>query len=528
MTTTSAALAAYSFVEPYAQWQAPLASADITALTSVLRGAWSALTADAVADGCYTAPVLVRWAVRLHDDSYLWMSEPLRVGDVTLANANRITALVTSGSGGFTGIEPSVMSMNRYTLDITVNGGVPADWLPLVKSIDVLATDQAQLLSQSHSLDYRCIIRSTGPREPILEMGLARRSAEAIARQLDSSSWRVVASAPAATQLSGSDFVPVTQSLPLTPEDCAAVGTMTRVTSLVCATAAAGRLYCCTAGGDIIVSVPGNALAVAHRGRVLGAAPLAMAVVTKPLYSGGFGRYPVYVFTSDGVFAIQQSAAGTLGEARLVERTVIDAAVSPVEGGGDVWFVSRHQQLCRLSGVRLSVCGRDLSCRALAWCNAHSELWLLPTEGHPVVRMASGTMSERTVDAVQLYCDPRHAVAVTATGTLLDLEQETAAIVPVAWHSHPVALGPLLGSSLGRVVWHLSGQATNLSLKVTGQRGIMAQDSDVSLITVTGDIDQPLATAPMAVRARTVRLTVAGSAQPGTLLLPTLLYYRKA
>lgn len=98
--------------------------------------------------------------------------------------------------------------------------------------------------------------------------------------------------------------------------------------------------------------------------------------------------------------------------------------------------------------------------------------------------------------------------------------------MPVTWVSHPVVLNPLLGSSVRRVVWHLSGQSADLNLQVTGQRGIMAQDSVVSLITVRGDIDQPLATAPMAVRARTVHLTVTGTAQAGTLLLPTLLYYR--
>ncbi|MBR5726707.1 MAG: hypothetical protein IKX56_08255 [Muribaculaceae bacterium] len=526
VTTSNVTLDAYTFAAPYAQWQAPLANSDITALTGMLRGAWNTLVADAAADGCHTAPLLARWAVRLQDDSYLWMSEPVRLGDATLANANRITALVESGNSGFTGIEASTMTMRRYTLDIAVDSGIAAEWLPLVKSIDVFVTDEAQLLAQTRSLDYRCLTRTTGPREHVLEMGLARRGADAIARQLNSSSWHLVASALASAGLSGSDFVPATDALTLSREQCAAVGTMTRTSGLQCATAASGRLYCCTTGGDIIVSALGNAFVAAHHGSVLGENPLAMAVVTKPLYAGGFGRYPVYVFTGDGVFAIPQSATGTLGEARLVERTVIDAAVQPVEGGGDVWFVSRHHQLCRLSGVRLTVCCRNLLCIALAWCNAHAELWMLPSQGYPVVRMASGAMSERTVDAVQLYSDPRHAVAVSGDGSILDLEQEQPRTMPVAWVSHPVALNPLLGSSLGRVVWHMSGTSTDLSLNVTGQRGIMAQDTSVSLITVTGDIDQPLATAPMAVRARTVRLGVEGAALTGTLLLPTLLYSR--
>ena len=268
----------------------------------------------------------------------------------------------------------------------------------------------------------------------------------------------------------------------------------------------------------------GNPLAESHRRRVVGAVPIAMAVVTRPLYSSGFGRYPVYVFTDDGIYAIPQSATGMLGEARLVDRTVIARGVPPVEGGGDVWLLSRHGHLCRLNGSRLTVSQRDVDCTALAWCDAQSELWMLPATGYPVVVMPSGRMSVRTVAAVQFYSDPRHAVAVTVAGTVLDLERETAAMMPVAWHSHPVAQHPLMGEAVHRVVWHVSGGETDLTLKVVGQRGIMAQDRDVSVITVEGIVDQLLASPTMAVQSRTMRLSLDGEARSGTLLLPTLVY----
>lgn len=52
----------------------------------------------------------------------------------------------------------------------------------------------------------------------------------------------------------------------------------------------------------------------------------------------------------------------------------------------------------------------------------------------------------------------------------------------------------------------------------------MAQDQSVGLVTVSGAINQPLAFVPMAVRARTLRLEVSGTATTGTLLQPTLIY----
>ena len=80
-----------------------------------LRTAWNALPADAVAEGRYASPLLVRWAVRLDDGSYLWMSDPLRVGDETLGNADRVSAMVTTSGGAFTGIEASTHAHESTT-----------------------------------------------------------------------------------------------------------------------------------------------------------------------------------------------------------------------------------------------------------------------------------------------------------------------------------------------------------------------------------------------------------------------------
>ena len=526
VNTVTADIAAVDFVEPYTQWRAPLADADRNTFAALLRTAWNTLNTDARADGYRTAPVLVRWAVRLIDGSYLWMSDPVRVGDETLANADRVTAIVNTANSGFTGTQATAMPLRRYMLDITVSQGVPAAWQPLVAGIDVLVTDEAQLLTASRTLDYRCLTRTTGGREYVLEMGLSRRSAVAIDRELSSSHWHLIATAPATAQAGSQDFAVPEQAVTLTATQCAALATPLRLSGVVCSTAAGGRLYCCTDQGDVVVSAPGNALVEAHRRSVMGVTPIAMAVVTKPLYSSGFGRYPVYVFSDDGIYAIPQGAMGQLGEARLVDRTVIALGVPPVEAGGGVWLLSRHGHLCRLSGSQLVVSQYDVDCRAMAWCNAHEELWILPSTGYPLVLMHGGEMSERTLEPVQLYSDPRHALAVMADGDVLDLEQEQSGTVPVAWRTHPIALHPLMGEAVRGVVWHLSGDEVSLTLKLLGQRGVMAGESEVSVMNVSGAVDTPLASPTMACRPRTLRLEMTGEASSGTLLLPTLVYSR--
>ena len=522
LSTAMSTIPAYTFAEPYSHWREPLADVDTAAIAGMLFSAWRVMQSDLAAEGRHTAPMLVRWAVRLQDDTYLWVSDAVRVGNATLANADRISALVESGNT-FTGIESSTLPMSHYALAINVMGDISAEWLPLVKSIDVFVTDEAQLLNDSHRLDYRCLTRTSGTREYVLEMGLSRRSPDAITDQLNASKWHLVATAPAAAHLSGNDFVAPVEPMTLSTGECAALGHGMTLDGVVCSAAAGGRLYCC-AGGEIVVSVAGNALVEEHRRRVLGAHAMAMAVVTRPLYSGGFGRYPVYVFTDDGIYAIPQSPTGRLGEARLVDRMVITRDVAPVEAADGIWFVSRHGQLCRLEGSRVTVMQRGVSYTALAWCNAYQELWMLSSDESPVVRMAGGTMSRRTVDAVQLYSDARHAVAVTAGGSVLDLERENPAVQEVAWHSHPIGVDALMARAVRRVVWHVKGEDVALNLKVVAQRGIMSQEIVASTTTVTGEACQPLATPVMGIRARTITLDVTGTASSGTLLMPVLVY----
>jgi len=60
-----------------------------------------------------------------------------------------------------------------------------------------------------------------------------------------------------------------------------------------------------------------------------------------------------------------------------------------------------------------------------------------------------------------------------------------------------------------------------------GQRGIMDQERDVSVVTVDGAVKQPLATALMLAPVRTVCLSVDGVATSGALMMSTLLYCGK-
>ena len=237
----SATVPPFTFAEPYRQWQAPLADADVRSLTTLLRGVAGGLSTDAADAASLAAPVLVRWGVRLWDDSYLWMSAPRRLGDATLANADRITAPVVIDGDRFAGTLAATMPLARYKPKVTVEGGVPADWQPWVKAIDVFATAPAPLFAASRVLEYRCLTRTVGDRTYELEMGLRRTDAASIEHSLNTSDWHLVATATDVANLRPDAFVPPEQPVTITNARCAALA-QARMLPLPTCVATAGGL----------------------------------------------------------------------------------------------------------------------------------------------------------------------------------------------------------------------------------------------------------------------------------------------
>ena len=112
----TSAIEAYEFANPYTLWQSPLHDADVAALTSRMSGALSALQRTASSQGRYTGLVLARYAVRLWDDRYLWMSQPVMLGHSLIASSYRTTATVTTSGNTFTGTEACSFSIGAAFL----------------------------------------------------------------------------------------------------------------------------------------------------------------------------------------------------------------------------------------------------------------------------------------------------------------------------------------------------------------------------------------------------------------------------
>ncbi len=532
--SVSQSLDAVTFDSAYSAWSAPLAAADVATITSLYRTAWNAAVTQITGQGAYYTPLQACFGVRLWDDTYLYFSDPVTLGEDTLDNASQVTAAATTSSSTYTGIEATTLSMQAYRLGIEVTAGVGQDWLSLVKAIDIFVTAQPDIADTS-SLSYRCVTTVAGTRQSALQYGWTAIAAARVTAALQASGWTLAASTTDLSSLADGQFVAsnvayatgstvgsvsfADEGTTITRAQVDDVMTGTDDVVPVASIVRNGRLYIASADGWLTCSAHGNALSTAQVTRVTGASILAMAPVLRPLFSAGFGRYAVYLFTLEGIYAVAQSALGVLGEARLVDRSIIAEGCLPVDGNCDIYYTDRNQWLCRLTGNEVTRLvpamgqGGDM-----AWDDVHGELYVIAPQAL-LALTPDGLYSERTVDAVDLYNDTLHALAVTADGSLLDLTHEDSATLAFSCVSHPVVLRRHAPASVNRVEWWVDAVGASLSLSLIGRRGSRA--FTLCRLAVDGDIAVPLPTHVVAPPCRAVQLSISGSALSGTTIYPT-------
>ena len=510
----SASLPAIAFAEPYDTWHSPLQQADVTAITAALRTAWNSVTSQATAQGHYYGPVQVCYGVRLWDDSYLWISNPVTLGESLLSNAPDITVDVDVEGSHLTGIPSLTLSISTFTLGINVVSGVATQWRNMVKAIDILATTQVSPVQTTSSIFYRCLTTSGGERRAVLNYGFTAQSAAQASAQMARSQWTVVASCTDLDALAQGQWIPVSvpDSITLTTEQCAAA-TLPADRPLVASLVCNGRLYLADADGLMTTSFPANALIVECSCVVTGAGLLGLAPVPRSLYSGGFGRYPVYLFTTEGIFALPLTMQGRYGEPRLLDRTILDAACCPVEGDRDIYFTSSRGNLCRLRASTVTIVEPAAQVTDMAWDDLHRELWCLTAEGTLWALVGGEMLVKRTIGASQLYDDLTHALAINSSGDVLDLTTERQAMMEVELLTRPeVCHRPK------QVIWQVYGDDVHLRLDVLGELGVSCHGFLVNRMTVNGRIAAPLIVSLFAQPLRTIRRHIIGTAATDTII----------
>ncbi len=519
-STTTATIAAMTFATPYTRWTTPLSATDTEVINDRLQQTWRDLENTARRDGRHCGLILARYGVRLHDDTYLWLSEPVVLSDVATANAARESvADVTHTSSEFTGLEALAMSIITYDVTATITRGVGRAWWSLVKSIDLMVSDELSLVNTYQPASLRAVTdSSSGSRAYRLVARLADESQTSTVATLRlSDTYTVIARCTDPTGNAG--FTTLSTGEKVKPSVTINMATILTDVPLVDSLTHNGRYYALTGNGTLAMSATGNPLVCAYSRQVTGAEAMALLPVTRPLFWGSAGRYVVYVFTGDGIYAVPQSSSGAPGEPRLVYRTVIKRGVHPVEGELGIYYVTAGNVLRHAGGNTVITLMRGCDAVELAMCDTTGELWLRGSDGSITVIGESRLRSQRTLRLSQLYQRVARVLGITAGGDVLDLSiEESVDDVEVCYESHAVALNGGM-SEVERVTWTPdSDNPVCLELTLWGDRGVSCHGAVLVRVHINGQIKAPITVLPVSAPVSVVRIGMCGTAPTGARL----------
>ena len=182
----------YSFKTSYSQWEAPLSDTDANAVKSLLGQAFKNLTLVERSRGRFTQPVAVRYAVRLKDGCYVWVSAPVVVGVGVQGVEHTRLHVATSGSQ-FIGTEQGSFAMKSYAPAITVIAAHDRRWDSLIGSIEVFVCEADSPIVEGQS-QYRCEIVTRPERDYYLSASLPHLDSGRIAERLvNTPEWKRIA-----------------------------------------------------------------------------------------------------------------------------------------------------------------------------------------------------------------------------------------------------------------------------------------------------------------------------------------------
>lgn len=159
--SVSADVPEYEFADGYTSWQSPLDSDDIAGISYNMRTAYASLVSQAAAERAYVQPVLARYGLRLFDDSYLWISQPVALG-MGVQCSGEFTLEVTDDGSVYNAVEGFTIEATAYQIAARAVSCFGSEWDDLIKSVDILVTPEAEPLLTSGNVGYRCETSSTG------------------------------------------------------------------------------------------------------------------------------------------------------------------------------------------------------------------------------------------------------------------------------------------------------------------------------------------------------------------------------
>lgn len=163
------------------------------AVGAAVESAVKALHGRAAGLGLYTAPVLVRLAVRLWDGTLLHLSEPVLLSAGAPLQPARVAVPLAVATGGMTGTLKAPLTLDAFSLKVTADTASLGGWRDIVRGIEVWVTPPQRVMDDGGT---PTVSYNENGGTHTLYVRPAFVGEEEQARSLFTSAWRRVALLP--------------------------------------------------------------------------------------------------------------------------------------------------------------------------------------------------------------------------------------------------------------------------------------------------------------------------------------------
>ena len=268
---------------------------------------------------------------------------------------------------------------------------------------------------------------------------------------------------------------------------------------------------------NVLTASPlGNPFAVESRRRFGDGNICAVIAPTKPVTANIFGRFPLYAFSSDGVYSVDTEKNSV--KSRCIARLGVHDGDCVAAGMDWVYFASGNT-IYAVSGSNIKVVARDVDVDALSYVERFGELWSIDHAGNATVWNSSGRYYRRTIASHHFDAS---GLLVTADNIVADTADEVPADeLPIEYTSHPFSL-PLAPRI---VLWHIHSSRINAVATLHGVDSLCAIDAILNTHVVEGAAERPEKLRLCAPCHTVLKIKLSGTAATGSLLLPTKFWY---
>lgn len=258
-----------------------------------------------------------------------------------------------------------------------------------------------------------------------------------------------------------------------------------------------------------------NPIAIQRRSTIGCGEIRGVATALRPVTANIFGRFPLYIFGTEGIYAASTEKDGI--EPRCIDRRSVESQKMIAQCTDGIRIVS-GDKLLLLDGTKVTTIEHRVASNQIAWNGANEELVSINDSKVSIYNMAG--RHYKRAEKVTGIIDSRYAIS--EDNSVLDIHNEESTITTISYLSHPwKAKGIVKG-----IIWSILGNEIELTLTLYGDNGDTCHGTMLSQLKAKGNIGAPIWVPLLLPYCRILRIGIEGTVSPNMLLREVEILYK--